>query len=117
MAYFSQEQKREIAPKIKAILKKYGMKGTLRVDNHSTVILGLKSGPIDFGCGERGYLQVSQHYRDENFPEACQFLKEVFAVLMTGNHDNSDIQTDYFDVGWYAYVYVGNWDRPYILTK
>jgi hypothetical protein len=29
------------------------------------------------------------------------------------NHDNSDIMTDYFDVGWYVNIYVGKWNKPY----
>jgi hypothetical protein len=32
---------------------------------------------------------------------------------MTGNHDRSDIQSDYFDVGWYVDVNIGSWNRPY----
>jgi hypothetical protein len=32
-----------------------------------------------------------------------------------GNHDNSDIMTDYFDVGWYVDVNIGLWNKPYIL--
>jgi hypothetical protein len=30
-----------------------------------------------------------------------------------GNYDNSDIQSDYFSVGWYIDVNVGKWDKPY----
>ena len=48
MAYFNQERKSERAPVIKAILKKYGVKGSLSVRNHSTFVLNLKSGKIDF---------------------------------------------------------------------
>jgi hypothetical protein len=33
-----------------------------------------------------------------------------------GNHDNSDIQSDYFDVGWYISINVGRWDKPYELV-
>ena len=48
---FSHESRKEkeIGPKIKEILKKYNMKGTLGVDNYSTLNLNLKSGSIDFG--------------------------------------------------------------------
>ena len=40
----NQEKKKKLAPKIKEILKKYNMKGTLSVDNYSTLNLNLKSG-------------------------------------------------------------------------
>ena len=48
MAYFNQERKAQKAPAIKAILKKYGVKGSLAVRNHSTFVLNVKSGSIDF---------------------------------------------------------------------
>ena len=28
------------------------------------------------------------------------------------NYDNSDISTDYFDVGYYAHLAIGEWDKP-----
>ena len=49
MAYMNQEKKAKIAANLKPILAKYGMKGTLRVHHHSTIVLTLQSGPIDFG--------------------------------------------------------------------
>ena len=48
MAYMSQEKKAKLAPTIKSILKKYNIKGSLAVRNHSTLALNIKSGPIDF---------------------------------------------------------------------
>jgi hypothetical protein len=132
MAYFSQERKAQIAPKVKAILKKYGIQGSLSVRHHSTVVLTLKSGAIDFigdinrTCGADQY-QVSRgfqpirdytnvnpyHYQSHHSGRALAFLKEVMPVLNTGNHDNSDAQTDYFDVGWYTEIKIGKWNAPY----
>ena len=48
MAYMSQEKKAEIAPAIKAICKKYGVKASVAVRHHSTLVLNIKSGKIDF---------------------------------------------------------------------
>jgi len=45
-----------------------------------------------------------------------EFLQKAFAILMDGNHDNSEIMNDYHDVGWYAYVNIGQWNRPFVLT-
>ena len=36
--------------------------------------------------------------------------------MMVGNHNNSDISTDYFDVGWYIDINIGKWDKPYEVT-
>ena len=41
MAYVSQEMKKELAPAIKAVLKKYRMKGSIAVNNHSTLEVNL----------------------------------------------------------------------------
>ena len=41
MAYMNQEKKKKLAPKIKEALKKHGMKGSLSVDNYSSLRLTL----------------------------------------------------------------------------
>jgi len=114
MAYMNQEKKKKLAPKIKEILKKYNMKGTLSVDNYSTLNLNLKSGSIDFGTDQINEYWYKDHFEDN--PEALAFLSEVIPAMNVGNHDNSDIMTDYFDVGWYISVNLGKWDKPYILN-
>ena len=123
MAYFSQEQKRQIAPQIKKLLKKYGLKGNLGVENHSTVRLTIKSGKLDFIKGADynhgdGYLQVNHYYIKEHFSAECaKPLSELNDILNTNNYNNSDIMTDYFDVGHYISLEIGRWDKPYILEK
>jgi hypothetical protein len=134
MAYMSQENKAKIAPKIKAILAKYKVKGSLAVRNHSTLCLNIKSGSIDFignfnktisadhYLTARGFtpaeksLSVNPYHYDNHFSgKALAFMQEVFAAMNEGNHDHSDIQSDYFNVGWYVDVNVGQWDKQYIL--
>jgi len=135
MAYMSQEKKAKISPKIKAILAKYKVKGSLAVRNHMTLCLNLKSGSIDFiansnkVCGNShyqvargfkpstsGYDQVNPyHFKDHYDGKALAFMQEVFAAMNEGNHDHSDIQSDFFNVGWYVDVNIGKWDKQYIL--
>jgi hypothetical protein len=126
MAYVSQKLKSEIAPVVKAVLKKYGVKGTLSVHNHSALVLTIKSGEIDFianrnaagGRYRNHYIHVnSYHYGSQFTGKAVQFLKEVLAALNKGNWDKSDIQTDYFDRGWYVGVYIGKWNKPYLVKN
>lgn len=130
MAYMSQERKKEIAETVKPILKKYGVKGTFGVDNHSTLVLTLKSGKIDFKKDlvltdlfhgrnpAESYISVNPYWYQDHFSgKARKFLKEIIPLLNKGNHDNSDISTDYFDVGWYVDVKIGKWNKPYILEK
>jgi hypothetical protein len=125
MAYMSQSKKLDIAPKVKAILKKFNVKGSLAVRNHSTLVLNVKAGSVDFmqdyGDEEsaRNFgIQVNPYWYHEHFTgKSKQFLKEVLNAMNDGNHDRSDIQSDYFDVGWYVDVNIGKWNKPYILEK
>lgn len=136
MAYMSQERKAKLAPAIKEILKRYGVKGSLSVDNHMSLVLTIKSSKLDFikdynetvGARPGGFrlgspaeksLDINQFWYQEHFKDKkiLGFLREVLAAMNVGNHDRSDIQTDYFDVGWYINVHVGKWNKPYILEK
>ena len=137
MAYMSQDKKAKIAPVVKAILKKYGVKGTLSVRHHSTLVLNIKSGSIDFikNCNEvcgKDHYQVSRgfqpikdghisvnpyHYKSHFSGRALKCINELLVAMNAGNHDNSEPQTDYFDVGWYVDVNIGKWDKPYIVER
>ena len=133
MAYVSQELKSKLSPAIKAVCKKYGVKASIAVRNHMTLCLNIKSGSIDFignsnrVCGAdfyqvsrgftpntSGYDQVNPyHFQSHYDGDAKAFLSEVLAVMNDGNWDKSDIQTDYFNVGWYVDVNIGSWNKPY----
>jgi len=135
MAYINQEKKAAIAPVIKAILKKYNVKGSLAVRNHMTLVLNVKSGSIDFignfnktvdaqpggfrnGSPAEGSLQVNPYWFQDHFDgKAKKFLKEVLAAMNDGNWDKSDAQVDYFNVGWYVDVNIGKWNNPYTVAQ
>ena len=128
MAYVSQELKAKLAPKIKAICKKYGVKASLSVRNHSVLCLNIKSGKIDFlgnyargfnqANPQRDYIQVNTYWYQDHFDGVARdFLSEVIPAMNVGNHDNSEIQFDYFDVGWYINVNVGQWNKPYTVDQ
>ena len=131
MAHMNQEKKARLAPAIKAICKKYGVKASIAVRHHSTLVLNIKSGPIDFirnfndlaqvrwrepwaFTPAKNYIDVNPYWYQEHFEGvALAFLSELIPAMNDGNHDRSDIQTDYFDVGWYIDVNIGKWDKPY----
>jgi hypothetical protein len=125
MAYMNQEKKAVIAAKLKPILKKYGVKGSLSVRNHSSIVLNVKSGSIDFFAdyGDREDarkfgIQVNPYWFHEHFEGVSKkFLTEAFDALKSaGYYDNSDIQTDYFDTAYYYNINIGKWNKPYALT-
>lgn len=116
MAYFSQEQKKAMAPKMRALLKRYGTKGTLSVRNHSTVVLTLKSGDIDFGDATSvNVYWVDKHFADN--PVARDFLLEAVEILKGPDYfDKTEIQADYFCCSHYYDIKIGKWDQPYVCT-
>lgn len=128
MAYMSQERKQQLAPAIKKVLDKYGMKGTIAVRHHSTLVVNIRQGKLDLIANynqrtsnttahARDYIDVNPYWFHDHFEGTCKdFLTELFAACNAGNHDNSDIQTDYFDVGWYVDVNIGKWGKPYALA-
>lgn len=141
MAYVSQDMKKAKAPSIKAICAKYGVKASLAVRHHMTLVLNVKSGSIDFiqnhfdtvssdSCqiarmsdygmvpAKADYISINPYHYDKHFNgKALDFLDEVMQVMNDGNWDKSDIQTDYFDVGFYIDINIGQYNKPYILTK
>ena len=140
MAYMNQDRKKAIAPAVKALLAKYGVKATLGVNNYSTLVLNIKEGALDF-IGQanadnkksaewngrpfyevKGYYDVNPYYAHESGDKKIgQFFKELVAVMngkgsSISNHNNSDIQTDYFDVGWYLNISIGQYNKPYTVV-
>jgi len=133
MAYMSQENKASKAPAIKAVLKKYGMKGSVAVHHHSSLVCNIKSGKLDiirnYNETVVGYerpqgqvatkaIQVNPYNIDRCYTgKVKSFLTELYAAMMVGNYDRSDLQSDYFCVGWYVDINVGKWNKPYVLEK
>lgn len=112
MAYINQETKKALEPKIKSILNRYGVKGSIRIKDYAVLIVTLRSGKLPFyGSGikvwERNF--VSGKCRD--------MVKELYDAMNEGNYDESRPEIDYFSVGWYSYIHVGEYDKPYVITK
>ena len=118
MAYMNQERKAERMPAIKAVLKKYGMKGTVAVRNHMTLVANIKSGDIDFS--EFGdHYQVNPYRIEVNYHGAARdFLLELKAALLGHDYfDESDAMTDYFHCSHYIDINLGAWNKPYICNS
>lgn len=134
MAYMNQQKKAIIASKLKPVLKKYGVKGSLRVSNHSTIVLNIKSGKIDFvknynsvvgnqpggfrnGSAVEKSINVNPYWFHEHFSgESKQFLTEALAALKGADwYDESDAQIDYFNTAYYVDINIGKWNKPYEL--
>jgi hypothetical protein len=136
MAFMSQDRKKQLAEGVKKALAGTGIKYTISVHHHSSINLNIKSGPIDFltnafevaalnprysgnhAIEKQKSINVNVYWYKEHFTgKALEVLEKAITALNVGNHDRSDIQSDYFDVGWYVNVNIGQWDKPYEVTK
>jgi hypothetical protein len=138
MAYVSQDMKAKIAPAVKSLLKKYGLKGSLSVNNHSTLMLTVKSGKIDFvenyistdakvmhggkmSQDQINYIRkhqsvdVNPYWCHEHYSgDARDFLVAAIDALKGPDFfDHSDAQTDYFHCSHYVSIKIGKWNKPY----
>ena len=115
MAYVSQEDKKKLAPAIKAVLKKYKMKGSIAVRNHSCLVVNIREGAIPFK--DKDNYQVNtywfeDHYKDN--PLLVSFLKELLTAMQGPDYyNNDDAMTDYYDRSHYTDINIGQWDKPY----
>lgn len=113
MAYVSQADKAKLAPAIKAVLNKYGVKGSISVRHHSSLVVTLRSGNIDFGTdnSDVNVYWIDQHYTGT----ARKFLNELLDAMKGPDFfDHSDAMTDYFHRSHYTDIHVGKWDKPYV---
>jgi hypothetical protein len=121
MAYVSQEDKKALAPAIKKVLSKYGMKGSISIRHHSTLQVTLQSGSIDFKDYSHGdgYIQVNTYWIESHYQgKAQKFLTELLAAMKGPNYFcDDDAMTDYFSRSHYTDINVGRWNKPYFLQK
>ena len=110
--------KKSLAPEIKRVLNKYGMKGSLAVRHHSTLVCNIKSGKLDFSeyMGDNGYIDVNPYWIDRHYKgEHEAFLTELLAAMKGPDFfDHSDPMTDYFHVSHYTDINIGTWGKPYV---
>ena len=121
MAYVSQDDKAKLAPAIKKVLSKYGMKGSISIRHHSTLQVTLQSGAIDFKDYSHGdgYIQVNTYHIDSHYSgKAKAFLNELLAAMKGPKYfNNDDAMTDYFHRSHYTDINVGKWNKPYFLQN
>ena len=115
MAYVSKETKKELAPAIKKVLAEYGVKGTIKIDNYSSLVVTLRKIPAGlFLHGELANPCVNVYHIDRFYRgDARKFLTKLLAAMKGDKwYDNSDAMTDYFDTAWYNDIKLGEWNKP-----
>ena len=136
MAYISQAEKKALAPAIKSVLKKYGVKGSIGINHYSSLVVNLKSGIIDFiGAADKkskarcerqgdtfypisnGHYQANPYYAMEEEGIVGEFMTDLITAMKGDDwYNKTDSQIDYFDIAYYLDINVGKWDKPYVNT-
>ena len=130
MAHVSKELKSRAQQEIKAIMPK-DVKWSLSGVGKGRLSLNVWAAPVDLlepvrefnrRQAELGWM-VPDHLDHSSFrgrshhdnfgAEWNEIFDKAWKIMNEGNHDRSDVQTDYFDVGWYSEINFGTFDRPF----
>lgn len=138
MAYISQEDKARIKHLLKEVIPK-DWKWSLGIRHHSELVLNIWAAPLDLPDeifrkakemadrsgnwqweeaalkGKQDHASVNLYWLQNQFieGESLELFQKIKEALYNGNHDNSNAQIDYFDVGWYVSVNLGAWNKPF----
>jgi len=120
MAYINQDKKKIIAAALKVAMKAYpSIKYSLSIQHNSSITCRITQGPKFLDNDGKGSVDVNVYWIDshyQNNPEAATVLNKILECLNIDNYDNSDTQTDYFDVGHYSHIEIGKWNKPYTVV-
>lgn len=116
MAYISKEKTAEIRATLKREYPE--MRFGVRRDNYGTLHVSILKSPYEFRNEQQiqagGSFPVN-HYYPEQFNNS-KILSHIIAICNDGNWDNSRPEVDYFCVGWYLHITLGNWKTHFQRT-
>lgn len=110
MAYISPAKVKEIRNNLKAAFPE--IKFSVRGDNHTAIRVTILKSPYDFGM-KGNYSDVNHYWLHESTLNHRDILEKIVQISNDGNYDESRPEIDYFSVGWYFTLKIGDWDRPY----
>ena len=122
-AYISTEAIKVIRDDLKKEFPKFKFMVARERNSYSSLRVAIVSGPVAFATKHDGtplpFADIN-HYYPMNYKNG-EILKKILNTINKKNWDRSDIQTDYFDVGFYLTVTQGNRsygmaERPFTLN-
>lgn len=114
MAYMNEELKQELLPRIKKVMKKYGVKGKVYVRDYMTLGLKLKKGKINFGTKQHS---VNPYRIDKDFEGMPRkLLVELSEAMNHGRWTLRNNMMDVRDAGWLIAIDIGDHEQEYQLV-
>lgn len=122
MAYISTDEVRTIRNDLKEAFPEFKFSVRYEQNSKSSITVVIKSGPVKFvdtmsfdGRVDNGYMALN-HYHLGNYDHS-DILQQIMAVVNKKNYNNSQIEYDIHDVGFYVNLYQGEWNKPYVVTS
>lgn len=125
MAYMDQARKAVIKAQLDRVIPA-GWKWTLGVSDHSTIVLTVRSAPVDLLEGfrnddgsRRHCAAVNPYHPHVGFeaPHQAQTLATVRGILAALNDGNERRDGgDGPDQNWWVEFAIGRWDKPFVCT-
>lgn len=137
MAYISKEQVQEKRKLISALCKEYGVTATVSGSNSSRLTVTIRKGKIDFlgnyadtvkttcpPCDryneivefrlKHGWTEVDPYNLNRDFKgESLEFISDLLSILKIGYSRYPELASDF---PYFISVFVGEPNKPYILT-
>jgi len=122
MAYMNQDKKAVIKANLDKALKPLGVKFSLRVRNHMTIVCTIKSAPFNMLADrknpsqfDRDYEQVNPYWFQDHYEGKTLdvLTKVVDAIKSADYYDESNAMIDYFNTAYYFDINIGDYDKPF----
>ena len=120
MAYISTPEVKEIRENLKKLFpSKKGWKLSITREHYSKVNVVIVQAPIELRENpEREHENVNYYYiKERKNTIAADLLQMIYEICNVKNNDRSNVQEDYFDVGYYFGLSIGDWDKPFKLIQ
>ncbi len=113
MPFINQETKKIINEELKKFVPKT-WKYTLSIQDNRCLHFNLKSADINLLRENETYKTVNINYIEKYFSgNILEIFEKIKIALNLKNWNNSDVQTDYFDVGYCININIGAYDKPF----
>lgn len=115
MAYFTKEDKAVVAAKLKEFMPA-GWKYSLSVKDDSIVKMTISEAPLNLeDITTEEYLDVNTRHASKQFAndQHKDLIVKIIEALNTDNYNESDSQSDYFDVGHGVELSFGTYKKPF----
>ena len=116
MAYISTEEVKVIREELKKKFpSRLGWKLSIVRRDYLSLSISIIQAPFELRNDQNNaYEQVNQYWIEsrEN-KQSIPPLKKIFEIANKNNYNRSDVQSDYFDVGYYLNISIGHFGKPF----